>query len=137
MAKNSVNGFSDVKKFVKSVMKDIISIQITFVSNFLKIVLKPPKMDAVPNVNNTTNSIHKEIVFQLLEDHVMITALFINLLIWKEAITANGIMDAREFAKYVMLVTALIMMVLVLSVLTHYVFQPTLTELATYALQDQ
>ena len=81
MARNSVNGFSDVKKFVKSVMKDIISIQITFVSNFLKIVLKPPKMDAVPNVNNTTNSIHKEIVFQLLEDHVMITALFINLLI--------------------------------------------------------
>lgn len=79
MARDSVNGFSDVKKSVNNVMKDIISIQITFVSNFLKIVLKPTKMDVVPNVKSTTKLINKEIVFQLLEDHVMITALFINM----------------------------------------------------------
>lgn len=79
MAKNSVNGFWDVKKSVNNVMKDIISIQITFVLNFLKIVLKPTKMDVVLNVKNITKLIHKEIVFQSLEDHVMITALFINM----------------------------------------------------------
>jgi len=54
-----------------------------------------------------------------------------------ENVTANGLRVTREFAKLVMLDTVSIMMVLVLSALTHYVLEQTLTELVTFAPQDQ
>lgn len=54
-----------------------------------------------------------------------------------ENVTANGLRVTREFAKLVMLDTVSIMMEHVLSALTHYVLEQTLTELVTFAPQDQ
>lgn len=62
-------------------MQDIILIQIILVLNFLKIVSKPNQMEHANNVKNITKLIHMETVFQLLEDLVMTTVLFINMLI--------------------------------------------------------
>lgn len=62
-------------------MKDIILIQITLVLHFLKIVSKSNQMEHVKNVKHIMKLIHMETVFQSLEDHVMTTVLFINMLI--------------------------------------------------------
>lgn len=81
MEKDSANGFWDVKRSVRNVMKDIILIKITFVLNFLKIASKPNQMEHAKNVKKITKLIQMETAFQSLEDHVMTTALFINTLI--------------------------------------------------------
>jgi hypothetical protein len=75
---NSANGFWDVRKSVKNVMKDIILTVITIVLNSQNIVKKLMKMENVPNVRTTTNLINMENVFQSLVDHVMTTVQFTN-----------------------------------------------------------
>ncbi len=81
MERNSANGFWEAKRFVKNVMKDIISIQIILVLHFLKIVSRSNQMEHVKNVKHIMKLIHMETVFQSLEDLVMTTVLFINMLI--------------------------------------------------------
>lgn len=75
---SSANGFWDVRKSVKNVMKDFILTVIKIVLNSQNIVKKLMKMENVPNVRTTTNLINMENVFQSLVDHVMTTVPFTN-----------------------------------------------------------
>lgn len=134
---NSANGFWDVRKSVKNVMKDIILTMITIVLNSQNIVKKLMKMENVPNVRTTTNLINMENVFQSLVDHVMTTVQFTNGSTWKEIFIQNGLNHAKESVKFVALATVLIMTELVSKVQTHYVLAPTLMVHVMFALQDQ
>lgn len=75
---SSANGFWDVRKSVKNVMKDFILTVIKIVLNSQNIVKKLMKMENVPNVRTTTNLINMENVFQSLVDHVMTIVPFTN-----------------------------------------------------------